>query len=86
MAIPPVKLEKCPKQKFWIKRICLGKELFYYNYPFLLPDFFKQKMKKDEFEVRFKFIQVFSSVSIEKKIYPRIFRFLSIDYFKSTNY
>jgi len=35
--------------------------------PFLFPNFFQQKLTKDEFEVRFKFIQVFHSLSIEKE-------------------
>jgi len=60
-------LHKCPKQKYWIGRVWLVQELFYYSYPFYLPNFFKQKLTKDELEVRVKFIQVFHSISIEKK-------------------
>jgi len=40
------KLKSC-----WIGKVWLIDELFYYQYPFFLPDFFQQKMKKDEFEV-----------------------------------
>ena len=61
VAIPQVKLHKCPKQKYWIGRVWLVEELFYYSYPFYLPNFFKQKLTKDELEVRVKFIQVFNS-------------------------
>jgi len=66
VSIPQVKLEKCPQQKFWIGRVWLVEELFYYNYPFSLPNFFQQKLTKDELEVRIKFIEVFSSVNVEK--------------------
>ena len=47
------------------------------------PDFFQQKITKDELEVRVKFIQVFSSVKIEKEFFVQCF---SIHSFKSTNY
>ena len=49
--VPQVKLEKCPQQKFWIGRVCLVEEFFYYNYPFSLPNFFQQKLEKDELVV-----------------------------------
>ena len=39
--IPKVKLTKCKKQKCWIGRVWLVEELYSYNYPFLIPDFFK---------------------------------------------
>jgi hypothetical protein len=39
VAIPIVKFHKI--QKFWVGRVCLAEELFYYKYPFLLSDFFK---------------------------------------------
>jgi hypothetical protein len=64
VAIPQVKLYKCPKQKYWIGRVWLVEELFYYSYPFYLPNFFQQKFPKDELEVRVKFIQVFHSISV----------------------
>ena len=69
VAIPQVKLEKSSKQKYWIARVWLIDELFYYNYPFYLPNIFQTKLTKDKLEVRFKFIQVFSSVNIEKVFY-----------------
>ena len=64
VAIPLVKLHKI--QKFWVGRVWLAEELFYYNYPFLLPDFFKTKLTKDQFEVRVEVIKVFHSVDITK--------------------
>ena len=73
VAIPQVKLEKCPKQKYWIGRVWLVEELFYYTYPFYLPNFFQQNLAKDELEVRFKFIQVFHSLSIEKEFFIQEF-------------
>jgi hypothetical protein len=66
-------LNKCPKQKCWVGRVWLVEELFYYRYPFYLPNFFQQKLTKDEFEVRVKFIQVFHSISIEKKFFIKEF-------------
>jgi len=69
VAIPKVKITKSKKLKCWIARVWLADELFYYNYPFLLPDFFKQKTTK----VRFQVIQVFSSINIEKKFFIKEF-------------
>ena len=66
VAIPQVKLEKCLKQKCWVGTVCLAEELFYYKYPFCLPDFFKQKYTKHEFEVRVKVFKTFSSINPEK--------------------
>jgi len=66
-------LEKCPKQKFWIGRVWVVKELFYYNYPFCLPDFFQQKLTKDDFAVRIEVLKVFSSMEFEKKFFVREF-------------
>lgn len=48
--------------------------MFYCQYPFILPDLFNVKLTKDEFEVRFKFLQIFSSENIEKTFYIDDFR------------
>lgn len=64
--MPQVKLEKCSKQKCWVGTVCLVEKLFYYKYPFCLPDFFKQKYTKHEFEVRVKLFKTFSSINTEK--------------------
>nr|QUS63955.1 hypothetical protein [Haslea silbo] len=73
VAIPQVKLEKSPKLKYWVARVWLVEELFYYNYPFYLPNIFQTKLTKDQLEVRFKFIQGFSSVNIEKVFFIQEF-------------
>ena len=73
VAIPQVKLEKSSKHKYWIGRVWLVDELFYYNYPFSLPNIFQTKLTKDQLEVRFKFIQVFSSANIEKVFFIQEF-------------
>lgn len=71
--VPKVQIDRCPKHKYWVRKIWLVEELFYYNYPFYLPDLFKQKLTKDEFEVLFKFIQIFQSVNIEKEYFIQEF-------------
>lgn len=71
--VPKVKIIKSKKLKSWIARVWLVEELFYYRYPFLLPDFFKQKITKDQFEVRFEVIKVFSSVDIDKEFFIKKF-------------
>jgi hypothetical protein len=52
-----------------ITKVWLVEKLFYYNYPFYLPNLFQQKLTKYQLEVRFKLFQFFTSVSIEKEIY-----------------
>jgi ribonucleotide reductase beta subunit family protein with ferritin-like domain len=55
-------------------------DLFTYNYPFSLPNFFQHKLKKHQLEVGLKFFQAFNSLSIEKtisveeffKLYPSV--------------
>jgi len=71
--VPQIQFEKCPKQKFLIAKVWLVEELFYYNYPYYLTNFFQQKLTKYELEVRFKLFQVFSSVSITKEIFVQEF-------------
>lgn len=66
MTIPEVNLYNSKKDKYWIAEVWLAEEIFFYKYPFLLPDSFRQKMRKDEFEVRFEVLRVFTSVELEK--------------------
>lgn len=73
IAIPRIEYEICPKQKYLIANVWMVNELFYYNYPFYFPNFFNTKLTKDQFEVRFKFIQVFSSINIEKVFWVQEF-------------
>ena len=72
VTIPEVNLQKS-KQNCWVAKVWISEELFNYTYPFLLPDFFQQKLTKDEFEVRFKIIQVFSSINIVKEFFIQEF-------------
>jgi hypothetical protein len=73
IAIPRIEYEICSKQKYLIANVWMVNELFYYNYPFYFPNFFNIKLNKDQFEVRFKFIQIFSSINIEKVFWVREF-------------
>lgn len=50
VTIPEVKVQKS-KQNSWIAKIWIAKELFYYEHPFLLPDFFQKKATKYEFDL-----------------------------------
>jgi hypothetical protein len=58
-AVPLVSFTKI--QKFWVGRVWLAEELFYYKYPFHLPGFFHQKLKKHQFEVQVQVFKTFSS-------------------------
>lgn len=71
VAVPLVKFEKA--QKFLIAKVWLVDDLFYYSYPFLLPDFFRTKLTKHQFDVRFTVFQAFNSVNIEKRIFIKQF-------------
>ena len=53
--------------------IWLVEDLFHYKYPFLLPDLFRRKISKDEFDVAFEVLTIYSSVSIEKKFFIKEF-------------
>ena len=59
-------MEQYLKSKNWIARVWLLEELFYYEYLFSFPNIFQTKFIKDQLEVRFKFIQIFSFVNIKK--------------------
>jgi len=74
VTIPEVRVSKSKKQKnSLIVRVWIAEELFHYNYPFLLPDFFRNKNTKDEFQVQFEILKVFSSVSIQKEVFIKEF-------------
>ena len=68
-----VKFERCFKQQFLTGKIWLVDKLFYYNYPFHLPNIFQHKLTKYELQVRVKIFQIFSSVSIKKVIFVEEF-------------
>ena len=65
IAVPRIEYKIC-SQKYLIANIWMVNQLFDYSYPFYFPNLFNTKLLKDQFEVRFKFIQVFSSINIEK--------------------
>ena len=63
VTISEVRVWKSKKQKnSLIARVWIAEELFYSNYPFLLPDFFRNKNTKDEFQVQFEILKVFYSI------------------------
>ena len=66
IAIPRIEYKVCSKQKYLIANVWMVNKLFYYKYPYYFPNFFNIKLNKYQFEVRFKFIQVFSFINIEK--------------------
>ena len=53
-------------QKFWVGRVWLSQELFYYKYPFYLPNLFQPKLQKYQSEVQVHVFKTFSSESTEK--------------------
>ncbi|QXE46227.1 hypothetical protein IV203_000157 (plastid) [Nitzschia inconspicua] len=67
VAIPYVKFDRV--NHFWVAKVWLMEELFHYHHPFYFPNMFQSKLTKDEFNVRFKFLQIFASVNIEK-VFP----------------
>lgn len=59
--VPQVQIIK--GKTYSLAKVWFVEELFEYQYPFFLPDFFRQKNTKDELAVRV----VFSSMDLEKK-------------------
>ena len=74
VGIPKVNIIKSKKLKSWMATIWLVEDLFHYKYPFLLPDLFRHKISKDEFDVAFEVSTIYSSVSIQKKFFIKEFR------------
>ena len=76
VTISKLELYKCKKSKCWVTRILLLERLFDYQYSFKYPDLFETKsikFNKDQYSVRFEFIQLFSSKSATKHFYLREF-------------
>jgi hypothetical protein len=78
--VPQLKLLKCRRQKTVLAEIFLVEELFGYRYPVSLPRFSPQKLSQEELEVQGKFVQVFSSLTIEKEFLIKEF----LDSYSST--
>ena len=57
VGIPKVNLIKSKKLKCWMATIWLVEDLFHYKYPFILPDLFRRKISKDEFDVTFEVLK-----------------------------
>jgi hypothetical protein len=72
VTIPQVEFERSNTNS-WIAKVWVVEELVYYDYPFLLPNFFLAQTNKHKFEVQFKMIQIFSSVEIEKVFHIQTF-------------
>jgi len=56
-----------------VAEIWLVEDLFHYKYPFLLPDLFRRKISKDEFDATFEVLKTYSSVNIEKEFFIKKF-------------
>ena len=66
VTIPEVFVYKS-KQNIWLAEIWISEELFHYFHPFIFPDFFKEKLNMDEFQVLFEIVKIFSSNSTRKE-------------------
>lgn len=68
IVVPKISIRKCQKHKCWLAKLWLAQDYYLYNHPFILPDLFKGKYKKDEFVVRFEVFKNFTyQENIEKK-------------------
>ena len=68
-----VTIFKQPGSKYLLARVVMMYDLFYYLYPFKLPDLFQGNLTKHERLVRVEFIQTFSSKDVEKSFHLRQF-------------
>ena len=68
-----VTIFKPPESKYLLARVVMMDDLFYYLYPFRLPDLFQGNLTKHERLVRVEFVKTFSSKYIEKYFYLREF-------------
>ena len=86
------KIIKSKKLKCWMANIWLVEDLFHYKYPFLLPDLFRRKISKDEFDVAFEVIIPYLkvkkngrlwtvNVAIAKQLYEYKYPFQINEYF-----
>ena len=68
-----VTIFKPTASKYLLARVVMMDDLFYYLYPFRLPDLFQGNLNKHERLVRVEFIKTFSSKGIEKSFHFREF-------------
>ena len=72
VTIPEVFVTKS-EQNIWNVEIWIAEELFDYLHPFLFQDFFSKKLTKDQFQVLFEIIKVYSSSDIRKEFHIQHF-------------
>lgn len=70
-AIPLLEIIK--EKKFLIVQALVVDELFSYQFPFLLPDYFQNNPKKHEFNAKVHMLKIFTTSDIEKIIYVEEF-------------
>ena len=68
VTIPEVYLSKS-EQNIWNVEIWIAEELFDYLHPFLLTNIFQTKLTRDQFQVLFEVIQIYSSNDIRKEFH-----------------
>ena len=61
------------EQNIWNVEIWIAEELFDYLHPFLFQDFFSTKLTKDQFQVLFEVIKVYSSTDTRKEFHISAF-------------
>jgi hypothetical protein len=72
VTIPEVFVFKS-EQNIWNVEIWIAEELFDYLHPFLFQDLFSKRLTKDQFQVLFEVIKVYSSNDIRKEFYIQEF-------------
>jgi hypothetical protein len=66
VTIPEVFVYKS-EQNIWLAEVWIAEELFDYLHPFIFPDFFKEKLTIDKFQVLFEIVKIFSSSNTRKE-------------------
>jgi len=59
--------------KFLVVQMSMAKQLFYYQYPFVLPRSFLHYKSKYDLQVKLELLQSFSSLSLKKEIHIQKF-------------
>lgn len=72
VTVPEVKLYK-NNEKVWVANIWIAEELFDYLHPFIFEDLFQNKLTKDQFQVLFEIIRVYSSRDLQKEFHFKQF-------------
>ena len=72
VTVPEVFVTKS-QQNIWNVEIWIAEELFDYLHPFLFQDFFSTKLTKDQFQVLFEVIKIYSSTDTRKEFHISTF-------------